>query len=222
MRIRGKRGGIATNCRLGHEKRFESASGGGGLAVRGLEDADDSAEALAKNGGAAHAAGWEGLVVFKDDLVLIAARKSQDGGGDFFLLIEDINTVADLDVGIFEVGKGVGRGEGFRVELEHEEVFLTVNGFSDDDGAFLAFSKQLGGGGASALVDGAGEVGFTLVVEVEKGAREGKVMDCLIGWHADGLTCFCFGTRGEEDQSGEEGEELRHGGTVAQDVGLRN
>ena len=170
----------ATNCRLGHEKRFEAACGGCGLAVRGLEDSDDSTEALAKNGGAAHAAGWERLIVFKDDLVLIAARKPHDGGYDFFLLVEDVNAVADLDVGIFEVGKGVGRGEGFRVELENKEVFLTMNGFSDDDGAFLAFSKKLGGGGASALVDGAGEVDLTLVVEVEKGAREGEVMDCLI------------------------------------------
>ena len=154
--------------------------------------------------------------------MLIAARKPHDGGYDFFLFVEDVNAVADLDVGIFEVGKGVGRGEGFRVELENKEVFLTMNGFSDDDGAFLAFSKKLGGGGASALVDGAGEVDLTLVVEVEKGAREGEMMDCLIRWHADGLTRFCIGTRGEENQGAEEGEELRHGGKVAQDGGRRN
>jgi hypothetical protein len=71
-------------------------------------------------------------------------------------------------------------------------------------------------------VDGAGEVGFTLVVEVEKGAREGKVMDCLIGWHADGLSGLCIGTRGEKNEGAEEGEELRHGGKVAQDGGRRN
>ena len=130
-------------------------------------------------------------------MVVVAFGHPNDGAPDDLSTIQNGDLIALIDLGIGRVGKSVGPVDGAGFEGEDAEVLLVVDLFSDSGGVSGAVAREDGSFGMAALVNGAGEVEASIVIEVEEGAVEALVVKGLVFWNFS-VRSFRVGARGEK------------------------
>ena len=100
--------------------------------------------------------------------------------GDSLLFIKDVNLISDSDIGVTEVWKsGIGRKRGLIISPD-VKVLLHMHSLLDHYGVFLAVSEELGAVPHPALVDGAADVIFPLMIKVKHRSFKSEAMHRLV------------------------------------------
>ena len=130
---------------------------------------------------------------------------------DFLSFIKNDNAVSDFDFGFRAVDEGCFCLEVLGICGPDVEIFLGVDSFCEGYGFLVFVEKDLSVLGSAALVDGAGEIDFVFMGEMEKCAVELGSMECLVGgWLGVKGGAFFFAARDEWQENTEEDESSYH------------